>query len=297
MLPNNLLGGWTRRQLADGLLLFPPGGHAVGALRIKQQVRPLQRIRELIDEAVAELPPGLLGVELSPVYRSASFDGEYTARVTLSARAPTGERVERTIGLVLGDEHYARIDAVVQKEDQFEHFRVAVERLLQNYSLGLGDERRRPFLYTPPPGWQGYRIGFATRYLPPDFPRRYAMLTVFAAKPAELTPPLLQDRQLFEEVTGELERDPPQPDRKVSSAAGLGGNLTRVSGRLPGGPAVFIDQVVLLDTRFVYPLRLESRAPLLEEHRAIFSDVVRSVQPLPHSRKSEGAVALVQWSD
>src|SRR5260221_202266 len=39
--------------MADGIVLYPPGGHAVGAVRVRDRMRPLRPVRAIVDEAIA----------------------------------------------------------------------------------------------------------------------------------------------------------------------------------------------------------------------------------------------------
>lgn len=292
----NLISGWIKLPMADGIQLLPPGGREIGMIRIREKVRPLRPLRAIVDAAIAEAPEYKDTIEIGPLQRLITVEGEHAGIVTIAARARNGQPVERTLGIVAGDDFYALIDAPVGNAEHFATFREMVKLIAENYFLGLGEKRRRRFFYDPPVGWHGIGRAHATRFYHPEYPRHPAIITVFDARPAAVTIAEATDRILFLDFTGGLERDPPEPPAPVITGKGLQGQAIKISGLHPGGRRVVYVQVTLTDSRYAYITHLETIPDALEVNSEPFVNVLNSIETVPLPPK--GAVSeLIQWSD
>jgi hypothetical protein len=289
--------GWTYKLTADGLVMFPPEGKDLGAIRMQERVRPLQSVRAILAPDLESAAPILDGVELGPIERFETAQGEYAAFVTIKAHAKGNpqHRVERHVAIVFGDDFYQRFDAIVQDAAAFDAMRVATREFAYRATLGLGELRWRRYLYQPPAGWQPLSRVHTTEWYPLDYPRRNSRITIPAARPTQ--DPSVFDKALLLAVAPGLRvdgRDGPLP---ISNPNGLSGVVTRVRGSTPEKQLVY-EQVVLMDATFTYLLRLECHADLYETDHPIFEQVVNSVYPLPvASRPTEGSAGdpFVHW--
>jgi hypothetical protein len=289
--------GWSRKWMADGFILFPPEGRSVGGIRVQDRVRPLRTARTLVDQAVSEGKALIAGITIGPLKRLVTMEGEYGAIITMMGRRKAdGAPVERTLGLVYGEDFYSRVDGVIQLESEFESFRLRVKAVARNLSLGLGPLRRRLFVYRPPQGWQGVSRTFRSDWIPRDYPRDHVMIQAFHAKPISASPQVAFERMLREDLSFGLEVEPYAPPEPLSNPHGLMGELTSLAGRYPGGPRLHYDLAVLADPRFLYILRLESGDNGLEEHRTLFKAVVDSVRPLPGPAELHDTAASTHWA-
>jgi hypothetical protein len=275
----DVLPGWRVRYLADGVALAPPEGRAAGGIRVRERIQPLRGARHVIDWVTDQMRFfGSLSV--TTLERMVTCEGEHGATFTVTALR--GEvPYERTVGLVWGDDFYTQIDGGTDDAASFARFRHGVRDLTYLHSLGLGERRRRRFVYAPPPGWRGYPRGLIAEWYAPDFPKDHGFISVFAARVGEDSTPSQLDRLLHEMSWFGFQRESLNGPEEVSSADGLKGHRWRPVGKFRGGARLFFDVVVLYDKRFSYVLRLESRSERLEEHRRLFADMVRSVEQLP----------------
>ena len=289
--------GWSRRFLTDGIMLYPPAGRALGGIRIQDRVRPLRSLRALVAETVAGFAGLLEPPAIGALDRLVTVEGEYAGAVTLATRrVADGKAVERTLGVVVAEDHYTRVDGVIQDEAQFADFRHRVREVVRHVSLGLGWQRRRRFLYAPPPGWQAVSRTFSAEWYPLDHPRDDAAITVFHAKPLALGSSLLFVRMLREDLGGGLKAEPGGPAITVANEHGLHGEVHSLTGSYAGGARRHFDTVALQDSRFVYLLRLESGDERIDEHRGVLEKMARSVEPLPAPQSETDEAAVVHWA-
>ena len=64
----NLIAGWEQRYIAEGVVLLPREGGDVGAVQIREKLRPIRRVRDLVDEHLAQSHPAIrASARVSPV--------------------------------------------------------------------------------------------------------------------------------------------------------------------------------------------------------------------------------------
>jgi hypothetical protein len=269
---------WRVHHAADGVLLAPPDGRDAGWIRVRACVRPMPRAEELVARARAALPADAT-VEVGAPLRTTTNEGEYALLVRVIARHGDAE-TQRTIGMILGDDFCATVEGVTTRPERFEQFRDTVERLVNDYPLGLGPKRRRRYFYTPPPGWAGVTDVHAAVWLSPGFPNHHGILTVFDARPAELTAPLRQERLLYEDLPRDFTRLR-RGELPFSSKFNLSGGIEVATGHNPGQPIVVVHDATLRDAHHVYFIRLETDEAHVEANRRAFLDLLQTVEPLP----------------
>lgn len=285
---------WASKYLTDGLALFPPQGPELGGVRIQHRVRPLRRIRDIVRDSVTRMGAAIREPQLSELEQFPTIEGEHAALITLAAQAQVdGHDLERTIGFVVGDDFYYRVDGLVHRREQFEMFRLAVRHLVFHAPLGLGELRRRRFLYAPPTGWQGRLRGATTEWFPHDFPADCAILSVPLVRHVREAPNAIFDRLLIENGI-RFEREHVSEPTSIISDHGLSGSLVTLRGRYPGKPLTFYDVALLFDGRFLYLVRLESRPENRERHLPLFLRTVKSAQPVP-AAEPEAMDQLIDW--
>jgi hypothetical protein len=282
--------------MADGFILFPPQGRSVGAIRVQDRQRPIRTVRSLVDQAVKEGSALISDIEVGPLKRLVTMEGEFGAIITMGGkRRADGASVERTLGVVYAEDHYTRVDGIMQIAAELEGFRTRVLGVTRNLSLGLGALRRRRYIYRPPAGWQGLARTFRSDWIPRDYPRDNAMIQVFHAKPFSAGPQVAFERMIREDLAYGLEVEPYAPPQPLQNRHGLLGEMTMMAGRYAGGPRLHFDLAVLADPRFLYILRLESGDTGLEDHRAVFRSMVDSVRPLPGPIELHDTKAQAHW--
>ena len=289
------LKGWRRVLLADGALLVPQEGDRVGRVRVRL-AEPLLPVEVFVARVGASLRPRVTELTSEPPRFLVTLEGEHAVLVTMLGGDGAGHRMERTLGIIYGDERAAVIDGIVQDPAFFPTFRKIVATMTERHALGLGELRRRWFLHDPlPAGWQGLRRHHATSWIAPGYPKRNAAITVFDARPNALSPWNVQDRQIFEDLPGDLVPDVAQPPIPVTTHRGLKGQIVPNLVHLPGGTAMAVHNCALDDGRFVYFFRLEAVPELLPELRPIFGKLVESTVPVPRAEHKPGT--FIEWQD
>jgi hypothetical protein len=288
--------GWSRRFLADGLMLYPPAGRALGGIRIQDRVRPLIGIRTLVDQLISASAGFLAQTTLRPLERLVTLDGEYAAVVTVAARrVADGRPVERTLAMIFAEDHYTRVDGVIQDPTEFEAFGERVRDLVRHLSVGLGWQRRRRFLHALPSGWTGVARTYSTEWYPASYPRDDGVMTVFHAKPLAVAASQTFERMLREDLSGGLVEDGIDPPVPAVNDHGLAGEVTVRSGVYAGQGRRHFHQAALLDHRFLYLVRLETGDAQRAEHVAALDALVRSIQPLPLAQQESEEPAVTHW--
>jgi len=250
----------------------------LGGIRYRERVRPLARTGEIVHQVLARFPL-FQPTEVGPPERLITHEGEYAALVTVGGKV-NGAPAQRDLGLVFGDDFHALISAIAFDPERFAAFTRAVRLLTQMDSLGLGVRRRR-FLYSPPPGWQGLPRGSVTDWMPPDFPRNRSMMQIFPANPGGARPEAVFENMLADDLQDGFQPASTEGPAPIPSDHGLEGSAWTIAGSLPGRPRTYRELVVLSDERFTYTLRLQTEQPDPDDHRRLFRDVVRSAQPIP----------------
>ena len=154
-----LLSTWRRRWFADGLVLTAPDGCT---LRIRTDQRPLRPFHELVGSK-AELQ------------RFITVEGEHAGMIAIAA--------DRVVAMVLADASYVLIEARTIDTAREAWLRDLVHTVARFYPLGLGQPRRRRYMYKPPAGWQPLARPSCAVWLAPDYPRASGRITVFDARP------------------------------------------------------------------------------------------------------------------
>jgi hypothetical protein len=267
------LAGWTVRHVTDGVALVPPD--RAGGIRLLER-QPLLTMREAIAHASTQMTSFVC--EMSPIQRFTTHEGEYAATRTIVGRH--GDiRLERTIGIVWCDHFCTRIDGATTDPAQHDRYRTAIDTLTRHCSLGLGEQRRRRYVYEPPPSWQGYTRGLVSLWIPPEYPRDAALISVFPARPVRSSDPSSRlDRQLHEMSWYGFAQQSSAPPEALVTSHSLVGTLHSVTGRFHHGPPRALSLALLEDHRFHYAMRLEGPD---DTHRSLFRAVVESVEPIP----------------
>src|SRR5688572_2365020 len=267
-----LPAGWITKPLADGALFVPPGGRAAGAIRLQRQVRPLARLADIVAADLAQARAFLDDVALEPGERRTTDEGEHAAVITLRGRSRDGGGpVERTVGVVFGDDYYRRYDALAPAPAAFAPMRATIRALVKAAALGLGERRSRRFAYAPPAGWQGRAVGLVAEWYPEDYPRERSVITVLPAAPAGQT------------GTSLLARKPHGFEVRHSWAAvpsrhGLTGRAWCAESR--DGSERW-EAVELTCRNHVYGLTLRCDAALYARHHDLIAALALSVEPVP----------------
>lgn len=293
MLPN-LLPGWHVRYLVDGLALTPPEGGGRGGIRIRERIQPLRSARDVIAAVRAQMA-FFAPLEVAPIAPFCTCEGEFAAITTVRG-VRDGRPLERTIALVWGDHFFTQIDGATDDADGFARFRQGVRDLAYFHALGLGERRRRRFVYAAPPAWRGYPRGLITEWYAPGFPAEHGFISVFPARPSIDTPASELDRVLHEMSWFGFTRDTVEGPFPVTTGDGLAGALWRPAGRFGAGTPLHFEVAVVEDARFRYALRLESHAANLDRNREVFAALVASVRGLPRPAASGADPALAHWS-
>src|SRR5688500_7018167 len=174
------IDGWTSTLTDDGLRMTPPEGRACGEIRYREQLRPQRRAHDVVRGLAA--PSGCRFGAPGPLEPLLTREGEFAALVSVPGER-AGEPIERTVGIVYGDDFYSVIDGVALRGEERDRFRHTVRALVAVDSYLLG-ERRRRFVHAPPPGWHGFAAGpMHVRWLPLDYPRNLGSITVYPALP------------------------------------------------------------------------------------------------------------------
>ena len=282
--------GWVVERRQSGLIMVPPEGVDCGVICYQDDCRPLQRVAAI----VASLPPprGWRTSDLSEIERLVTLEGEQAALVTMRGSID-GAPGERTIGAVFTDAAYSLCVGLARRRDQFERVRDTVRGLVATDAFMLGTRRRR-FVHAEPAGWHGFTAGpMHTTWVPVDYPRSAAVLTVFPALPVAVGEVGHAERFAREHAT-RLHADHIANLGTVSSARLSGQHWQVVAG------AVVHDVVVLEDGAYIYPVALETFSDQRGEHVEVLWRLVRSIEPVPRServRPSMETDVFVHWRD
>lgn len=283
------LAGWRRVAIENGVQLQPPDG-AAGVIQIRHR-QPLRSIAEVASYLGTTTIGGAPTRMSAPPRAITTDEGEYGA--LLSFATTEGRERRRTFGLVWGDEWMSTIDARCASPELFDVFAQIVEHLLTSLSLGLGSDRFRRYLYTPPPGWSGMQRFRCDVWLAPEYPRNAGIISVFHARPEVESRARTQHHRLFEELTAEFgaRRGEPIP---VQTRAGMVGE-SATYGTAPGPDERHAANVVFSDSRHAYLVRLESDPFHRDANTIAFARLVESIEAVPWPRSD--LAGLVHWSD
>lgn len=282
-----LLPGWQRVVRANAVIMRAMD-RPVGELRYREVYGPVQPIRRIIEERLALAPlPMSTVVKLHPPERVMTIEGEHAAIVQLDLLCsdavvrPVGENLAavpdrpavRMFGVTFADHFTTLIDGLSLERQYFDEFIAAIRRVTRHTSLVLG-ERRRRFVYRRPPGWQALATPFTTRYIPPDYPRNLAMITVYPAMPAGPSHWFLESVISDIREKGAVVRQVGEPE--LVSYGGVTGNRWKVTSTNNGKSLIHVP-IVLQDKHYVYRLRLD-HGPENLGARPVFDAVCESIE-------------------
>ena len=278
-----------RDERRGSLVLYPPAGRDLGEVHYFERAGALRSVETIIQEALAGLP-GLQVQKLRPPEPLCTAEGEYASFVDIDGKLADWP-LKLYLGIVFADDFVSLLRVLSWNGAELEP---VARELLHRCSLGLGVRRRR-FLYEPPPGWSVHTQDLVVTFYAPGFPKELGSITVFPANPVSETPQSVYDAWLEKEwQAGFIVAEATGP-WLVSSRHGVHGSHFRITGRYDDGsddgdsinprsetPPLSRELVVLQQAPYLYVLRLDSALDeKLDEHRAIFRQVVSSVQPLP----------------
>jgi hypothetical protein len=290
----NLIAGWHRVRTAEGVVLVPPLGPDAAAIQIFERRRPLRRMKDVLDEMIATMDRESL--VRGPVERFPTLEGEYGAMTTLTTTVD-GAPLVRTVAMLVGDDAYTLIDALVAYSQLDDHVTQLVREIATSYFLSLGGNRRRMYLYDVPAGWHGVRRAHATTYYHPDHPRHGGTIDVFDARPAAVGAADIHDRILFVDSPRIVSADPPKQPSRVVSAHGLAGGKIAMTGLDADGQQVVIHRITLTDTKFIYMVQAEATEAEMPGCLPALVQILSSIRPLPPTITKSDEGSFIHWSD
>lgn len=262
-----VLPAWQLRHLSDGVLLVPPQGRHLGALRLREHQRPLRSAREIFARAW----PGR-----APIERLCTSEGEYAA-LQIERGPHEGKPLLRCLGAVFGDDSYTLVEASTGVVERFDFFEQAARTFTRHCSLGLGSLRRRQYLYAPPPAWEGVARGLDADWRAPGYPATDARITVHAAQPGTGGAEELRDALL---LRSGLEGWTGLDACELPVTARLRARAWQGSGRQDDRARTWA-LVVLDDGRFRYPIELACTPGDLVPARTALLGLAASVESIP----------------
>jgi hypothetical protein len=269
----------------------------VGAIRYRERIRPLVRVSTVIEQLLERFP-AFKPTSVSPVEMVVTHEGEYGALARIAGTVKDAP-AQRDLGLVFGDDFYALVSGIALVSDHFAELGEMVRLLVMMDSHALGVRRRR-FLYTPPPRWQGLSRGGTSEWTPLDFPRNPSLIQVFPANPLPDDPERVLEHMLAEDTeTSGFHTEAVNGPQPITSLHGLSGAAWNIVGRSGEGPRTYRDLVVFRDPRYLYSLRLETMREDRQAEREIFLDLVRSAHPIPtpsNPEPREVGVLVDHWA-
>lgn len=283
--------GWTTLLHVDGLTVIPPQGPAAALVRYVERVRPLASAADILAERLAShrrfkpaTPP--------TVERLVTVEGEYGAFVTVQGSLGT-QAAQYSLGLVFGDDFYARIEGFCLQPALQDAFAQVVRKLAQEDRHLLGIRRRR-FMYASN-GWRAIARGFLTDWLCEDYPRVNAMATVYPAVPVSSgTATQAWAAARASRLGTPFQSTSWQPVVVRDDIAGrLKGRLAESRGVVDGVERLF-SMVLLEDSRYSYSAELLSlSAAHFDAHRAGFRRMWETFEAIPEGGSSPPVVAIV----
>lgn len=272
LLLSEFFSGWKRQLMADGYVMKPPDG-ARSSLRVRERI-PLRRFRDVIDETLAEANLRAADARRGPIELFHSDEGEHAGIITLEIGRETA--AQWSLALVAGDTTATCIIGKTDQTDRFATLRALVKQLAAGSYLGLGEIRRRRYVYAPPPGWFRTARPYVTHWYAPDYPRESAFMSVHDARPNAMSLIELDDRAMSIE-NSEIKARGTSPLR---AAGGLRGSLWRGEAVDRGKP-MSIQRAFLGDDRFLYLVELFTDAACFERATAVFHRLLSSIEPIP----------------
>ncbi|MFN0253377.1 MAG: hypothetical protein ACKV2T_41285 [Kofleriaceae bacterium] len=250
-------------------------------IQVYERLVPLRGAREIFDAA--------LGAPTTIPYREClTRAGEHAALLGVATTARHG-----LLGVAYGDDSYRLVVGHTTDVTRAGDIAACVRRLTLELPMGLGDDRRRRYRYSPPAGWRSLtRHGLITEWFAPKFPSNPTMITVFPSSPLRELPSRAFDRNIHEMRWGGFsERSSAGP--LALAMPQLQAEEMHFVGTWRDGAPAYVDLVVLFDTARTYIVRLDHDGTHTDEYRAVLYDLARSVQPIGRTatQASAGAAA------
>jgi hypothetical protein len=262
-----MLTGWTIVDEGDREVLLAKQG---ARLRYVERNWPVRSIADIAMSLVA----GHQLLEIGPVEEHITEEGEYggivRSRLQIESRV-----VQRSIGVVMGDDFYSLLDATIDEPALFDAVHADVVAATCRETLGLGARPRR-FRHDAPYNWHRTRRGIAESY-----ERGRARVRVFPANPRRDLAPSALDA-LFSDLCRAGFISTTAADSEIVLASGLAGTVREATGVF-GEQSTHHAISVLDDGRYLYVVRED--APSDEYSADAFRSVVESIEPLPFSRR------------
>ena len=260
---------WRRRWLADGVIL--DGDKC--RVRIRTDQRPLRPFKQILgDEPVGELQ------------RFVTVEGEHAGMIGVNGGV---------VAIVVGDDSYVRIEGRSTDRARDEWLRDLVHTLARFYPFGLGQLRRRRYMYRPPEGWQPIVRAGCVVWLAPDYPRVSGRITVFEARPLKWYAPGAVDRYLFVDENPFVVPDTTLPPIPVQVA--VAGIATRAIGRMQDGTSFTVMKALLQDERYLYATQLDARTSEWESFVPAFDDVLVTIERVPTNELPPSSQHFIHW--
>ena len=273
------LGGWKRTFSGGGVVLDRDNGK----IRIQPGLAPLQPFAEIMR---TNIPPG--GEVQGPV-AMINAEGEYGAMVN----AIKGDE-QITLVALFGDQTYSVIVGRTTDPGAHRTYVETVRRVAYGHSLGLGSDRRRPYLYERPAGWSGVRRPYSTLWIAPDAAQSRAVIEVFHARPARNSIGSLQYRRVFEQLPREFGEERPTEPISVDNRHGIQNQVISFTGVVQN-ERMKVTDAALADGRTLYLARLSSRVAAHDAYLPVLHQLVCTVRPLV-APKGDVDV-LIDWFD
>jgi hypothetical protein len=263
---------WRRSRAGGDVVLTHRHEPDSGWIRVSAGITPLKPAADLV------AAPRDIGV---------TDEGEYFV---------IGSAKDRVRAVVFGAESYTQIDACVLDPNQRAAYLTMTRALAHETTLGHGTGRIRPYYYEAPIGWSPLPRAGSTLWVSPTCARRYQVLRMFEAYPADQEASVRRRR--FQSVSLEVTEGPPAGPAVYYTKDDLEVRVYAYRGSIAGRPLRVLDAAVI-DTHHCYPLSIECDPTLLEDAMRVVEDVVRTIVPLPASALTEpqNAYAMSHWSE
>ncbi len=274
-------------------LIAPEGAQAAG-IRYTERVRPLMRLGDIVAEWMTR-HADFGNPQVGQPERLLTREGEHAGLVIIDGDHG-GKPAQASLGVVFGDDFYARIEGFALRPDVFESTREMVRELtISDYHV-LGRRRRR-YEYTAPNGWQPIVRGFTTDWVSPGFPLQWGLIVAYAASPIapvdEVDFGMLATRAVDRGFTV----DASAPPVEVSSQHGLVGVVTEVVGT-QGDKRMLRAFVTMTDRQYLYSAELMARTEdAWPAHRQAFAEFWQSIVPIPGAQVTPTSVPFEFWAD
>jgi hypothetical protein len=253
-------------------------------IEVHERIAPLRRARAIFDAA--------LGVTTSvPIREYLTKEGEHAAMLGVASTSR-----HALLGVVYGDDSYRLVVGHTSDVARAGEIATCVRQLTLELPLGLGEDRRRRFRYTPPSGWRSLsRHGLITEWFAPRFPLDPTRITVFPSSPIREVPSRTFDRSMYEMQWGGF-----VPSSTLGPFPLAMTQLDAVQLQLGGawhdGVRAEITIVVLHDNTRTYVMRLDHDGSRTDENRETLYALARSVRPIGRTEQSGSAArALLSY--